>query len=128
VEASVSLRRIRTFLLCDEYRPIGEFPLHENGVRLTSITAAYSSKQISNESMGTFGRKELDDLQIQLSLLQSQLDETEFEIEAIRCKNESKPFQAQDTATATPLCLRRVTFECKRGEFVAVGKHCFEIL
>eukprot|EP00980_Cylindrotheca_fusiformis_P024688 scaffold12257_cov84-Cylindrotheca_fusiformis.AAC.1 len=59
VEASLSLERICSFLLSQDYKPIKSNDLQENGVQMQMLSAAYDSqkpKASSDEERGTIDR------------------------------------------------------------------------
>jgi ABC-type multidrug transport system fused ATPase/permease subunit len=136
VEAGVSLDRVRSFLLCGEHEPVGEGDLKENGnVRMASLTAVYESlkPQLTEDQKGsggsTKGSKELADKNWELSLLQSQLEEAEMKIKQLTAEKTGKKQTSQDASedpefvgslSSNMLCLKRINFQCKPGELVAV--------
>jgi ATP-binding cassette subfamily C (CFTR/MRP) protein 1 len=47
VEAGISFERVREFLLCEEYKSVGEGQLKENGeVLMKNMTCVYDSKKV----------------------------------------------------------------------------------
>ncbi|VEU33619.1 unnamed protein product [Pseudo-nitzschia multistriata] len=138
VEAGVSMKRVRSFLLCDEYKRVGEGDLKEDGnVRMSTLTAVYESlkPQLREGSEGediTPMKKVVAEKNWEISLLQSQLEEAELKIKQLtekRNNDDGKQPNGQDTMedpesvaslSANMLCLKRVNFECKPGELIAV--------
>ncbi len=137
VEAGVSLDRVRSFLLCEEYEPVGPGELKENGsVRMSTFTAVYESlkPQPTEDEMGRAGAskaaaKELADKNWELSLLKSQLEEAEMKIKQLTNEKESKQQATKDQSedveqvgsmSNSMLCLKRINFQCKPGELIAV--------
>ena len=118
VEAVVSVNRIRSFLLCDEYQPVDSHGLEGIGVRLDNVSAAYDSKKPKlKDKDGSPTSKRLNDLDWELALLRSQLQDAEKQIRQITGR---QPSTAVEGSTPSLLCLKRVDFECKAGEVVAV--------
>jgi ABC-type multidrug transport system fused ATPase/permease subunit len=143
VEAGVSLNRVKSFLLCEEHKPIEPGNLHETGVRMSNVSAAYESlKPQVDEGDGGDDKtnsnnllaKELAEKNWELSLLQSQLEEAEKKVkELMAIKNSSggmKSTAKDDDLTKDPervgflspsmLCLKRINFECKPGQLIAI--------
>ena len=136
VEAGVSLDRVKSFLLCEDHNPIGPGDLKEDGnVRMTTLTAVYESlkPQLTEEQIGrgknTKELKELAEKNWELSLLQSQLEEAELKIKQLTNEKVKKQLATQDSTedleivgsmSNSMLCLKRINFQCKPGELVAV--------
>ncbi len=137
VEAGVSLDRVKSFLLCEEHMPIGPGDLKECGnVRMSTLTAVYESlkPQLTEEQIGrgTKNKKELKELaekNWELSLLQSQLEEAERKIKQLTKEKEGKQLATKDSSedlegvgsmSSSMLCLKRINFQCKPGQLVAV--------
>lgn len=127
VEAGVSLGRVRSFLLGEDHQPVGPGSLKDIGVRMTNVSAAYESlkPQSKGEHNANPIAKELDEKNWELSLLQSQLEEAESRIKELMDKKAGK-VESTDEANAagflsqSMLCLKRVNFECKPGQLIAV--------
>jgi len=133
VEAGVSLDRVRSFLLCEEHEHVGPGDLQEDGsVRMTALTAVYESLKTQSIEINN-GRerdkkesKEIAEKNWEISLLQSQLEEAEMKIKELTSKRErGKQFENDDSEfigslTNNMLCLKRVNFQCKPGELVAI--------
>ena len=130
VEASVSLQRINSFLLCEEYEPVGPGRLIDIGIEIENASYAYESRKPKIDRVdGDPYAKELVEKDREVALLRSQLQEAE---EQIRCLTESdtvinEPEPSESTFSATDeasmpnlLCLKRINFQCKKGEFIAV--------
>ena len=136
VEAGVSLDRVRSFLLCDEHENIGAGDLQETGsISMTSVTAVYESlKPQLTDNQKTRGgykkeNKELADKNWEISLLQSQLDEAEIKIQELTAEKDRKRQNTADESVGLDymespsnslLCLKRIIFECRPGQLVAV--------
>jgi len=136
VEAGVSLDRVRSFLLCEEYEPVGPGDLQEIGtIRMNTMTAIYESlkPQSSEDQKGCRGNgsenKILVDKNWELSLLQSQLEEAEIKIKQLTAEKDRKHQNRQDSSedpelvgslSNNMLCLKRINFQCKPGELIAV--------
>lgn len=144
VEASVSLNRIRSFLVCAEHSG----PIHGQGgdcsgatgaaddganysVSLQSVTAAYGSSRSAvlaaaakSGSAATI-HPQLAEKEWEVSLLRSQLREAERKIRELSGKSSSLSFAEEeqagaDAAGSAPLCLKRVNLDCRPGDLVAV--------
>ena len=136
VEAGVSLDRVKSFLLCEVHEPVGSGDLQENGnVRMTTLTAVYESlkPQLIEDQQGIKGnkkeKKELAEKNWELSLLQSQLEEAEMKIKQLTTEKDRKQQTTLDASedpevvgslSNSMLCLKRINFQCKPGELVAV--------
>jgi len=119
VEAVVSVNRIRSFLLSDEYHPMGSHGLEDTGVRMENVSAAYDSKKPKpGDKNADSTTKRLVDLNWELTLLRSQLSDAEKHIRELTGRQSS--IAEEEDATSNLLCLKRIDFECKAGEFVAV--------
>ncbi|KAL3922139.1 MAG: hypothetical protein SGILL_002364, partial [Bacillariaceae sp.] len=135
VEAGVSLGRVRSFLLCEEHKSIGPGNLHDAGVRMINVSAAYESLRPQQQD-GTNNRNplavELAEKNWELSLLRSQLEEAEKKINELAASQNHnlKHVGAQSDddddpesvgyLNASMLCLKRINFECKPGQLIAV--------
>lgn len=124
VEAAVSLKRIRSFLLCDEHvSPSSAAPsAHDPScVALRSVTAAYGSSFTANAGSDkqSATNPQLADREWEVSLLRSQLREAERMIRELSGQAPSSSVHDDDYDEA-PLCLKRVDLECRPGELVAV--------
>lgn len=135
VEAGVSMERVRSFLMCEEHDPIDSGELDEIGsIRMSTLSSVYESlkPQFKEEDSGQEGSKELAEKDWELSLLQSQLDEAEMKIKQLTRVNNKKNGKEQNVpeesesadfeaySSSNMLCLKRINFECKPGELVAV--------
>jgi len=136
VEAAVSLDRVQSFLLCEDHEPVGPGDLQENGnVRMTTLTAVYESlkPQLTEDQKRDKGNKkeneELADNNWETSLLQSQLEEAEMKIKELTAEKDRKQQTTRDASedpefagslSNSMLCLKRINFQCKPGELVAV--------
>jgi ABC-type multidrug transport system fused ATPase/permease subunit len=137
VEASVSLGRMRSFLLLEEHHPLEPGSLADAGVRMTNVSAAYESlkPQTEGDENGNINplARELAEKNWELSLLQSQLEEAEKKIKELTDLQKNKatssgtgdrddedPESVVGYLSTSMLCLKRVNFECKPGELIAV--------
>lgn len=124
VEAGVSMERIRSFLLCDEHTPVPKGDLNVKGIRVENASFAYESKKPKSKGLDLDPvAKELADHQWEITLLKSQLQETESRIKEL--VNKSDPVEEVeitdgDIQSANLLCLKRINFECKEGELIAI--------
>lgn len=150
VEAGISFERVREFLLCEEYKSVGEGALKEDGeVWMKNGTFVYDSKkpllQDENESTGggigklmqKHRRKMQEavlDRQWEMILMKAQLIDAEDRIQTLQkqvqpelaCDDSvggegvSAREQGGKWSPSSLLSLRRVCMHCKPGEFVAV--------
>lgn len=138
VEALVSLRRVQSFLQCDEHTPVSAGNLVQNGVQLRNVSAVYerSFRGYDDTTQMNDTAKVLADQQWQVHLLKTQLDEAERKIRELtvpttsesensnfsHCRNSSQQpngLEGEDPVR-NALCLKGVDFDCKEGEFVAI--------
>jgi ATP-binding cassette subfamily C (CFTR/MRP) protein 1 len=122
VEAIVSLKRVRSFLMCDEHHPVGPGSLMDFGVRMENVSAAYDTRRPLDDGVDA-KTKELADKQWEVQLLRSQLDDAERRIRELSGKATVRKKSSQDELNDSVhnlLCLRRINFECKPGELIAV--------
>ena len=93
-------------------------------INLDSYNAVHEST-LQNKDPGN-PNKEILETDIQISLLRSRLDDAEKELTLLESDNsgslKSQRQNSEEDSIPNILCLRRVNFECKPGEFVAVGK------
>jgi ABC-type transport system involved in cytochrome bd biosynthesis fused ATPase/permease subunit len=92
------------------------------GVEMNGLTAAYDSKRpkLTGLDIGA-ETKELADAEWELALVRSQLDDAERRIQELSGTDKSIVARVeQDVQPSNLLCLKRIDFECKRGELVAV--------
>jgi ABC-type multidrug transport system fused ATPase/permease subunit len=128
VEAGVSLERVRSFLLCEEHKSIGPGSLHDTGVRMTNVSAAYQNLKPQQQDHHDNGKSlaiELAEKNWELSLLKSQLEEAEKKINELVAPKRTVDTENNDPgsvgySSSSVLCLKRINFECKPGELVAV--------
>jgi len=131
VEASVSLQRINSFLLCDEHKHVGTGDLVDIGVEIENASYAYECRkpQMDGADVDPLA-KELAEKDWEVALLKSQLQEAEDQIKSLTASNglieeqpvplESAQSGYEETFTPNLLCLKRINFECKEGELIAV--------
>lgn len=115
VEAALSIDRICSFLLTREYKPIGPNSLQENGVQMQMVSAAYDSKKPKASSDED---REIVDKEWEVALLQSLNRHADQQIRRLLKKEDSIETEQQESDNL--LALKRLEFECKPGEFVAV--------
>lgn len=116
----MTLKRLRSFFLCDEHHPIGPEDLHENGIKLENLSAAYDSKRPGVEDNVDPCMKKLIDKDWELNLLKSQLADAERHIRHLTSKNRSDEADDNHSMSSSLLCLSRINFECRPGELLAV--------
>jgi ABC-type transport system involved in cytochrome bd biosynthesis fused ATPase/permease subunit len=113
----VALNRVRSFLLSNEHKSVGPGDLKDIGVEMKGLTAAYDSKRPNVDAE----TKELADAEWDLALVRSQLDDAEKRIQELSGADESMLVRVeQEAQPSNLLCLKRIDFECKRGELIAV--------
>jgi ABC-type transport system involved in cytochrome bd biosynthesis fused ATPase/permease subunit len=148
VEASISLVRVKDFLMSDEYTPLKEGQIEDIGVRIEGASFVYDGKKPKFEKGARRGQvddstvKELHEKEWEISLLKAQLKDAEDEIMAITSKTNRATTAAKTTNTefmhevedvsmdaeneeldnpsSDLLALRRINFSCGRGELIAV--------
>lgn len=144
VEASISFERVRNFLLSEEHVPVSDGDLTDAGVEIVNGTFIYDSKKPKFLKKNASDKdeellRELHDSQWEISLLKAQLRDAEDKLKALSENSygaimtdkvvsvnynanadddhmdEDDEIQPQDL-----LALRRINFECGRGELIAV--------
>ena len=143
VEASISFERVRKFLLAEEYQSVGEGALEENGeIYINNGTFVYDSKKptLLDDEGGTKKGGIRGLMHQQTRLMQEAALNQQWEMALLRAQlidAENTIAKLNDTGTVSShsmlmdeegregspsslLSLRRVTMQCKRGEFVAV--------
>lgn len=119
MEASVALNRVRSFLLCDEHESVGPGDLDETGVRMQGHSAAYDSKRPKLDGIDIDPKtKDLADAHWEVALLRSQLDDAEERIQRLSGPRELG--EEHEIHASNLLCLKRIDFECRPGELIAV--------
>lgn len=124
VEAGVSMERIRSFLLCDEHSPIQKGDLDGKGIRIINASYAYESKKPKLYGVDIDPKtKALADKQWEITLLRSQLQDAEHCIKELVKKGSSfndVKMSEEEVQSSSLMCLKRINFDCKEGELVAV--------
>ena len=144
VEAIVSLRRIRDFLMCREYESVSAGSLPDIGVRMRNVSAVYETQRMADSRNVDAKTKAFMEQQWEVQLLKSQLQEAERRIRELKKEtatsaaagesddNIAAPFLHEseyavsvseedvDSNHQSVLCLRSINFDCKPGELVAV--------
>lgn len=119
VEAGLSIDRIGSFLLCQEHRHIGPNNLTENGISMQMASAAYDSKKPKGN---TEEERILAEKDWELALLKSLNRHGDSQIRKLSgMKKEGISVDSeQSDEKDNLLALKRINFQCKPGEFVAV--------
>lgn len=123
VEAAVSLNRIKSFLLCNEHTPVGPNDLDDIGVRMDNVSAAYDSNRPKLDKTVDEEAKELIEKDWEVQLLKSQLADAEKRIRELSGSTRQQSSVSDENMATNGqalLCLKRIDFECKPGELVAV--------
>lgn len=130
VEASVSLQRINSFLLCEEHKSVGPGDLLEIGIEIENASYAYESRKPHLDETDVDPLiKELAEKDWEVALLRSQLQEAEEQIKsltqsgALITESESCgsiKSDLEETSVPNLLRLKRINFECKEGQLIAV--------
>jgi len=124
VEASISLGRVRSFLLCDEHKSIERGDLDDFGIKMTNVSCAYESKKPLPEDRDANPlAKEVLEKNWEISLLKSQLEEATAKIQELTAPESGtnkEEIESESGVTGSLLCLKRVNLEVKPGELVAV--------
>lgn len=130
-EGMVSINRVESFLLCEEQQSLGPGELDDNsiGVRLTNVSAAYETKKprIDDAALkANPAAKDLAEKDWEVQLLLARLEAAEREIKELTKDTGSEQgtkhsYDAEkEVQSANLLCLKRVDFQCNKGELVAV--------
>ena len=143
VEASISFERVRNFLLSEEHVPVGDGDLPDAGVEIVNGTFIYDSKKPKFDLKKNASHKdeellrELHDNQWEVSLLKAQLKDAEEKLKALSQNSYGAIMtdkvvsvnangdhdymdEGDETQPQDLLALRRINFECGRGELIAV--------
>jgi len=121
VEASVAIKRISSFLLSSEHRPVATGSLTDVGVKFQNATFVYNSKRpkpppFKGRKEDAAIAKELSDKQWELQLLKAQLMDAESRLQEISvAESESMTEQSSNL-----LSLRRIDLSLHKGELIAV--------
>ena len=145
-EGLVSIQRVQSFLLCEEQHSVGPGDLvmedqNAIGVKMHNVTAVYESKKprIDDELLRSNpAAKDLADKDWEVQLLKARLESAEREIKQLTQRALSevgedpgekekmveparKLYDAErELHSANLLCLKRINFECRKGELVAI--------
>ncbi len=147
IQASISFDRLKTFLVGDEYVPIGEGTIFSDaGIEIDHATFVYDSKKPKIQITNGKNKEEsqyiqrLHDKNWEIKLLKAQLADAENRLMGLTKESttkemivpladEAKPQVAEKTNEIAEveeesfenlLALRRVNFQCQRGELIAV--------
>lgn len=138
VEASVSLVRVRDFLMSEEQIPVKEGQIEDIGVQIHGASFVYDAKKPKRGKQTKSDKgeeslvQELHDNKWDIALLKAQLRDAEEEIMALSKGSNSATATHQDVATplypeeeidsppSDLLALKRINFSCGRGELIAV--------
>jgi len=148
VEAGISFERVREFLLCQEYKSVGEGNLKEKGqVWMKNGTFVYDSKKpILGDDVGSAAKGKKGgignlmrqhrrmmqeaalDRQWEMTLLKAQLLDAEDKINLLEKElhpeltytNKQEDGGEGEWSPSSLLSLRRVCMQCQPGELVAV--------
>jgi ABC-type multidrug transport system fused ATPase/permease subunit len=127
VEAGISLARVRSFLLCDEYHSVEPGALEDVGIAMENVSSAYETKKPRVEGVDVDPMaKKLMDNNWEVSLLRSQLEDAQMKIKELAMTDkereamENTPSEEIGYLSGSLLCLKRISFECKPGELIAV--------
>ena len=136
VEANVSINRLRSYLLSEEFSPIGKGKLVNNGVTIQSASFVYEGKRFENDdddddddyagnaiannnikknSNNNDNKKD----EWELQLLKSQLLDAESYINRLENGNDNDVFR-QHPSSSSLSTLRRINLDVSPGDFVAV--------
>lgn len=127
----MAVNRVRSFLLCKDHEAVGPGDLDDIGVRMRNVSAAYDSKRPIMEGLEPDSEtKKLLDAQWEVELLRLQLEDAEKRIRESSSAADTVStdmMMASEHGSATEesvgsglLCLKRIDFDCKPGELVAV--------
>lgn len=117
IEATVSIDRLRSFFVSEEHHAVGSGNLKENGVNLSGVSAVYGNRNNDRDTIIREGSSEKDR---EVAILRALLSDAENEIQKLQGE---KPVSATDPPLDHPsssLCLRRVNFNVRPGEVIAV--------
>lgn len=120
MEAFISLKRVRSFLLCSEYRAIGDGKISDFGIELRSISATYGTDRPTSDSDDLLTSKSLLTQSWEISILRAQLEEAEYQIRKLSSSSHLLSEHSNDDMSSNMLCLRRISLQCQPGDFIAI--------
>ena len=132
VEAGVSFSRVQSFLTCQDYKPISAGNIQDCGISIHQSTFVYDSKKpkVPEDKKNISSAEEINDKQWEIRLLRSQLADAERKIRDLSQNHTTQLPQQQnnnnfeqntdDDFEPQLLSLRRMDFQCQRGELIAV--------
>ena len=133
VEAMISLQRVQAFLLCEDHHPIPEGD--QDGIHIHNASFVYDSKRSNSVSPKSkaqndqinLDQQQISDMDWEIRILKSQLQDAEnliHELETGAEHNDHLQCKSLKSTCSVPadtlLSLRRITLECKPGDFIAV--------
>lgn len=112
IETAVSIDRLKSFLLCDDFEDVSEGTLSCNGVDLVDVTTSYGrignvSLSKKESSLSEDGLASIDDEKLETSPLLAG----------------SEGYNTLDDANTQVLCLKGVNFICQPGNLIAIGTY-----
>ena len=128
VEASVSIARIQSFLQCNEHMAPGSDEIEEDyGIKMEDTTLIWGNikPEFDDTSMKRYNgpatalAKQLHETLWEAALLKAQLNEADGRIRALAHGESVEAPQS----SPSPLALKRISFECKPGRFIAIVGH-----
>eukprot|EP00559_Dactyliosolen_fragilissimus_P007142 CAMPEP_0184860246 /NCGR_PEP_ID=MMETSP0580-20130426/5172_1 /TAXON_ID=1118495 /ORGANISM="Dactyliosolen fragilissimus" /LENGTH=1483 /DNA_ID=CAMNT_0027357283 /DNA_START=38 /DNA_END=4489 /DNA_ORIENTATION=- len=136
VEATISFKRVSSFLMCTEHTPWREDNiLTHSGISICNGTFFYENlkPKFSKDEYGedSHWALEIHEKDWQLTLLRSQLQEAEEKIQtllakenhdanALKCHNVHQHEEHITDSDSNVLALKRINFQSKPGQFIAV--------
>ena len=148
VEASISLERVRGFLMSEEHVRVSEGYIPNVGVDINNASFVYDSKKPKLPTMKKNADdalvKEVHDNKWEITLLKAQLEDAENKIKSLSISkpdptamgsavsmppirnDESDQLDLAEELNDSPsdlLALKRINFSCGRGDLVAVVGH-----
>lgn len=122
IEAAVSVDRLRSFFISEEHHAVGPGNLTENGININGVSAVYGTKNMEG---GTNTRESNNGTVIlekdkEVAILRALLSDAEQEIQKLQGEKSMPPKEPMFEHASSSLCLRRVTFNIRPGEVVAI--------
>jgi len=129
VEASISFNRVRSFLMCDDHKPVASENLQGKGLQIENASFAYETRKPKLQEADADAKTvEINDAKWEMALLKSQLQDAENKIRELVKPNsynndeviEQHLESLEPDPLANLLCLKRICLETKGAEMIAV--------
>jgi len=132
VEANISINRLSSYLLSEEWQPIEKGSLSNNGVNIDNSSFVYEAKRFQEDDDGEGGDgdnkgagRQFTPADWELKLLKSQLVDAESHISRLEHKLSPTPSPSSEPEFPSSMSmsmstLRRINFTVEPNDFIAV--------